>query len=102
MGTHLGREDHPDIIATIKEGQGAQEEVALCDLVRIKDAHDLIQGYVGSWRVDLAATVVQVARLAIHLTLRPLAARHIHLHVPQIATLIALDRLNQYAELALG
>lgn len=47
-------------------------------LVCVKDADDLVGGDLGSLGVDLGATVVDVAGLAVHLPGRPLAAGHVH------------------------
>ena len=69
----LWGQDHPHIIPSIKQGDHLGEEIDVGDLVSIKDANQFVSWDGDSLWVNLGQAVVQVARLAIHLTRLALA-----------------------------
>ena len=75
----LGCQDHGHVLATIQKRYRLAKEVCIANLIRIKDADNLIRRDLEVIpRVDEPHGVVDVARLAIHLALRPLPPADVH------------------------
>ena len=64
----LRRQHHRDVVAGVELVEHLEEEVWVGDLVGIEHADDLVGGDRLPVGVDLARAVVQVRRLAVHLT----------------------------------
>ena len=94
----LRGQHHPHITPGIKQGDHLGEEVDIGNLVSIEDADQLGRWDGNAFWVDLGKAVVQIARLAVHLTRLAFAAGDIdevgtHLTCPAAAMMSNQQRI---------